>query len=305
MELRQIRYFVTLARRLHFGRAAEELFITQPALSQQIRSLEQEFGVELFDRSGRRVRLTAAGEAFLRWAERILGEVESAQTEMQEFAGLLRGRVVIGTIPAQALGGIDLPGLLAEFHALHPGIEIILREDITEELVERLGSGQVDLALAVQTGVDLPPEVVTRTLFTEDLVLMVPAHHALTTRRQVRLAELEHEPFVFRKRGSVNRKLVVRASAACGFSPRVAFETDEVSTAVALVAQGLGIAVVPRSIADDAGTSVVVLELAGLSVERTIALMWSAERYRPIAAREFLAFAQERLGSAQRCGRLT
>lgn len=298
MEFRQIRYFATLARRLHFGRAAEELFITQPALSQQIRSLEQELGVELFDRSGRRVDLTTAGGAFLVWAERILSDVESAQTEMQEFAGLLRGRVVIGTIPAQALGGIDLPGLLAEFHALRPGIEIVLREDITEELVRRLGSGQVDLALAVQTGDDLPPAVVTKPLFTEDLVLMVPAHHALATRRQVRLAELEHEPFVFRKRGSVNRKLVMRASAAGGFSPRVAFETDEVSTVLALVGQGLGIAVTPRSIAEGAGASVVVLELADLSVERTIALMWSADRYRPIAAREFLAFAQESLGSA-------
>ena len=297
MELRQIRYFVTLARRLHFGRAAKELFISQPALSQQIRGLEQELGVELFDRGGRRVGLTAAGEAFLGRAERILGEVGSARTEMEEFAGLMRGRVVIGTIPARALGWIDLPGLLAAFHALHPGIEIVLREDITEELVKRLGSGQVDLALAVQTGIDLPPEVVTKPLFTEDLILMVPAHHTLATRRQVRLAELEHEPFVFRKRGSVNRKLVMRASAAGGFSPRVAFETDEVSTVQALVTQGMGIAVVPRSIAEGAGASVVVLELADLSVDRTISLMWSADRYRPIAAREFLAFAQERLDS--------
>jgi len=297
VELRQIRYFVTLARRLHFGRAAKELFISQPALSQQIRGLEQELGVELFDRGGRRVGLTAAGEAFLGRAERILGEVGSARTEMEEFAGLMRGRVVIGTIPARALGWIDLPGLLAAFHALHPGIEIVLREDITEELVKRLGSGQVDLALAVQTGIDLPPEVVTKPLFTEDLILMVPAHHTLATRRQVRLAELEHEPFVFRKRGSVNRKLVMRASAAGGFSPRVAFETDEVSTVQALVTQGMGIAVVPRSIAEGAGASVVVLELADLSVDRTISLMWSADRYRPIAAREFLAFAQERLNS--------
>ena len=236
MELRQVRYFVTLARRLHFGLAAKELFISQPALSQQIRSLEQGLGVELFDRSGRRVSLTAAGEAFLARAERILGEVESAQTEMQEFAGLLRGRVVIGTIPAQALGGIDVAGLLAEFHALHPGIEIILREDVTEVLVKRLVSGPVDLVLAVQTEGNLPPEVVTKPLFTEDLVLMVPGHHTLATRRRVRLAQLEHEPFVFRKRGSVNRKLVMQASAACGFSPRVAFETDEVSTVQALVA---------------------------------------------------------------------
>src|ERR1700730_11754656 len=136
MELRHLRYFVAVAQRKHCTRAAEELNLAQPALSQQIQQLERELGVALLERTSRRVRLTPAGEAFLSRAERILAEVEQAQREMQEFAGIKRGRVVIGAL--QSLDAFHFSALLARFHSRYPEIEIILREEANEELLEHL-----------------------------------------------------------------------------------------------------------------------------------------------------------------------
>src|SRR4051812_42958578 len=148
VELRQIRYFAAVARRRHFTAAAEAIGVAQPALSQQIRLLERELRIDLFDRTGRRVRLTPAGEAFLVRAERVLAEVASAQAEMAEFAGAVRGRVVVGTLPS--LAEHQLPRLVAGFHERHPGLELVLREERTANLMALLSNGEVELALLHQ-----------------------------------------------------------------------------------------------------------------------------------------------------------
>ncbi|HEU5327875.1 MAG TPA: LysR family transcriptional regulator, partial [Thermomicrobiales bacterium] len=167
MELRQLRYFVAVARRRHYTAAAEEIGVAQPALSQQIKLLERELGLDLFDRTGRRVRLTAAGEALLVRAERILADVASAEQEMAEFAGLARGRVIVGTLPS--LAERQLPGLLAGFHARHPGLDLVLREESTVRLLALAGSGDVDLALINELpAADLPAGITTEPLFSEE-----------------------------------------------------------------------------------------------------------------------------------------
>lgn len=295
MELRQLRYFLAIARHLHFTRAAAELFVAQPALSQQIKLLEREVGVELFDRTGRRVRLTTAGAAFRVWAERILRDVESARAEMAEFAGLARGRVMVGTLPAQILGPVDLPALLAAFHDRYPGIEISLREEFPRELVRLLHSGQIDLAVGVVIeGLPLP-DIDTLSIFTDDLVLIVAAHHLLAPRREASLMDLADEPFVLFKPESVIRALVTERCAAVGFAPHVQYESNEIGTLRGLVARGLGVSVVPRSVVASPGPPVALLTIKELPVKRTIALLWSVGRFQSAAARAFLAFAQSHL----------
>lgn len=293
MELRQVRYFVAVARRKHFTQAAEELQLAQPALSQQIQQLERELGVTLFERTSRRVNLTSAGEAFLTRAERILAEVERARVEMQEFAGLGRGRVLIGAL--QSLGVFRFPALLARFHARYPGIEIVLREEANEKLLELLGTGQLDLSLIQITDASLIPEIaistiVTESILTEELVLVVAPGHALAHCQQVKMAELRDEPFILFKPGSGLRRVITRSSQEAGFTPRILFESGDLGTLRSLVAEGLGVTVLPRSVAESPGREVSILSLGAPSLTRTILLAWQTTISHSPAASAFLTF---------------
>ncbi len=293
MELRQLRYVVAVARRRHFTAAAADLHVAQPALSQQIRLLERELGVELFDRSGHRVRPTTAGEAFVARAERMLAEAASARAEMAEFAGLARGRVVIGSLPS--LAERQLPALLAGFHALYPGIELFLREETTAQLLALARAGEVDAALVHQTATDRPPvDITLDTLFTEELVAVVAPGHRLAAHARLPLRALREEPLISSKPGSAIRQTVLDACTAAGFTPHIAFESGGTATVRALAAAGLGVAILPLSDAVAEGPAVAFAPLQP-ALTRTVALAWSAERYRPAAAAAFLSYARDAL----------
>jgi LysR family transcriptional regulator, transcription activator of glutamate synthase operon len=295
MELRQLRYFVTVAHKRHFTQAARELNLAQPALSQQIQQLERELGVTLFERTSRRVRLTSAGEALLVRAERILAEVEWAQTEMQEYTGLARGRVVIGAL--QSLEAFRFPALLSRFHTRYPGIEIVLREEATERLLELLNTGQLDLTIIQIMDDSWPLEltassVVTERLLTEELVLVVAPNHALAHHQHVTVEELRNEPFVLFKPGSGLRHTVIQRSLAAGFTPRILFESGELGTIRSLVAEGLGISVLPRSVAEAPGREVAIVSLDPPPV-RTVLLAWHTNVYHAPVVAAFLSFIRD------------
>ena len=152
MELRQLRYVVAVADHLHFTRAAAELHVAQPALSQQVRRLERELGLELFTRTSRTVALTDAGEAVVARARRVLGEIDAIEEDLDAMRGILRGRVELGSM--QSLGPFDLPRVLADFHARHAGVDVVLREETTQRMLAMLRADQLDLAVAT---IDEPP----------------------------------------------------------------------------------------------------------------------------------------------------
>ena len=145
MQIHQLRYFCAVARTGSFTRAAEQEHLAQPSLSQQVRKLEDELGTRLFDRLGRSVRLTSFGETFLPRAEAILRQVEDAKHEIEEMAGVERGKVVVGSIPTVA--PYFLPGCLASFSRKFPDIQVSVVEELTSELLERVQDGTLDLAL--------------------------------------------------------------------------------------------------------------------------------------------------------------
>jgi LysR family hydrogen peroxide-inducible transcriptional activator len=243
MELHQFRYFVTVVREGTFTRAAERLYITQPSLSEQIRKLETELGSPLFQRLGRRLALTSAGEAFLPHAERVLLEVEQARARVQEVRGLRLGRLSIGVLPSAAAR--LLPALLAEFRSRHPGVEVVLREEAVSADAEHLvHEGALDLAIIrlPRRRVDLEERFLVR----EPMVLVVAPGHRLADRRSVALAELAEEPFVAMRSGHGLRELLERQCREAGFEPRIVFETGQLASAVGLVLAGAGVAVVPR-----------------------------------------------------------
>lgn len=299
MDVRQLRYFVVLAHQRHFTRAAALLHIAQPALSQQVRALERELGVTLLNRTRRRVELTGAGEALLARAERLLAELEHAEAEMAEFAGLRRGRVVLGAL--QSLSGYWLAGVLACFHAQYPGIELALREDGSEQLVQLLAAAQLDFALLHVTGEPWPayllsPEIATEPLFAEELVLIAPLGHPLADRGEgvpVAFAELRDEAFVAFKPGGGLRQALEAAGASAGFAPRIVCESANLTTIRALVADGLGVSLLPRSVAESPGRAVAVIPLAEPSLARRVLLAWRADHLRSAAAQTCLAFIRD------------
>lgn len=290
MELRHLRYFEAVARHSHVTRAAEELHIAQPALSKQISQLEQELDIALFNRVGRSVRLTEAGEALLPHARAILAQVAIARAEMSERVGLRKGRVSIGTTPT--VGTRLLPPALADFSRMYPGIEFRLSEAGLQTLLEELEAGLADMVI-----VSLPlddPAVTVEELFSEELVVVVNNLHPLAAQQHVRLADLSNERWVLTAEDYDLRSSVLSACQQVGFVPQVILEGGEIDTLLRLVAAGLGISLMPRlGIPPDA--TMTLLRVADLDLSRTLGLAWRDDRVSAPAARAMRQFLPERL----------
>lgn len=192
MELRHLRYFTALAECLNFTRAAERVHVTQSTLSHQIRQLEEEVGHELFDRIGRRVLLTEAGETFLGYASKALREVDQGLGELKRAAGALTGEVRIGATHTFNLGFV--PECLAAFLARHPTVKISVEELAADAIAQRLLEGTLDVGIAYQPAE--PGRLWFEPLYSEEMVLVVGAGHALASRRRVRMVELHRQPLV-------------------------------------------------------------------------------------------------------------
>lgn len=290
MELRQLRYLVGIVDHGTFTAAAAAMHVAQPALSQQMRRLEGEVGVPLLRRGTRGVTPTEAGALLVARARRVLAELDAATAELEELQGLLRGRVVLGAMGS--LGPVDLPGLLARFHAEHPQITLEVKEEPTPELVRLLAADTVDLAFATRQPT-LPPGVVEQVLAHEDLVLVVAPDHPLAARRTaVRLGVLAQDPWIAFKGGTGLRQAMEAATTAAGVRPHVAFASNELDRVLALVARGLGVSVVPRSTAQAARVDIRILEVTP-RLRREIVLLWREDRPHAPAARALLALAQQ------------
>ncbi len=290
MELRHLIYFEAAARHQHISRAAAELTVAQPALSKQIRDLERELGVELFERVGRNVRLTEAGQALLDHARAILAQVEAARAEMRERVGLRRGRASIGAPPT--VGTHLLPGILALFNQRYPGLEIWMREGGTQMLLKLLEAGELDLAV-----VTLP--VADRTLaisplFTEELVIVVSPAHPLAGQELVALADLVDQPFLLNPQGYEIRDIALAACRQAGFTPRVVLDGGEIDMVLSMAAAGLGIALLPR-LALEGNERLIALRVSDRELRRTMALVSRGDRPMAPAARALRAFLEERL----------
>ncbi len=284
---RQLEYFRAVATELHFTRAAEALRIAQPALSQQIRKLERQLGVALFERDNHRVEITPAGTALLEHAERIIADLVAVDEEMLGWAQGTRGRLRVGT--ARGLAGA-LARLLAGFCDAFPAVDVELREENTDEMVADLYAGRLDAAtVAALPRVD-DGRLASHPLGHEQLVLVTATAAPLAGKRRVPIAALDGLDLVLYSPGSAVREMIVSALAASGARPRVRFETREYSTARVLASAGLAAAVLPRSVAEEPGPPVRVLRL---EPEPTWApsLAWSARRRPAPSLAAFIDFA--------------
>lgn len=280
MELFQLRYFVTAARSLHFSRAADELYVSQPSLSLQIARLEEELGTPLFHRRGRRVSLTDAGEALLPLAERILAQEKEARRVVQQVRGLERGRLSLCALPA--LDQHLLPPWLAQFRREHPGVEIRVREQRPAGAVARaVAEGRADLGF-----VHLPCEaegLAVRPLLEDTFALVVPEAHPFAERNCVPLAEAVGEDWVWVHEAQSPDHPLMAACLAAGFTPRVVCESGSAQGVLALVAAGLGIALLPR-LAIEAREGTRRVPLGPPVPGRTLAVLWAEDRLSHAAA---------------------
>ena len=291
MELRQLRYLVALAEERNFTRAAEREHIAQPALSQQIRRLEQTAGLQLVERSTRRVAMTEAGNLLVARARRILAELDAANAELQNLVGVQTGHVTVGTI--HTMGPIDVSLALAIFHERHPGVELTIREQSSEELAEMLRIDELDLAfLSVTEPIESRGLALTQ-LISEELVVVLPVDHSLASRRRVRMAELAQEQFISYRTGSRLRELLLAAGHRAGFEPTVTLELNESQRIRRLVARRMGVAILPRSDAEAPGAEVATVKLIDPSLRRDITLAWREDRGHAPAAAEFLRLSHE------------
>ena len=287
MEFRHLRYFVAVAEELHFGRAADRLQMTQPALSKQIAGLEKELNVQLLVRSKRRVHLTAAGLVFLEQANRLLAQADEVIRLVQRTASGEVGVLRIG-FTATATSTV-LPTLVNRYRERCPKVELTMQELCTETQVTALNKHKIDIAFLHppidKRGLQLYPILV------EEFVVVLPKQHPLLKKYEcIPFVALADESFIIhpRREGPVLYSSFIQLCQQSGFQPRIVEETTSLQSRVCLAAAGIGITFVPRSSQVLVGTEVVCRPLADCPIQLEFAAAWRQDSTSP-TLREFLA----------------
>ena len=298
MDVRQLRCVEAVARHRHFTRAAEELHVAQSALSHQVRRLEDELGIALFERTSRRVTPTEAGFAIAARARRVLAEVDGAREEVDQLRGALRGRIWIGAL--LRAGELDVPGLLARFSQEHPGIEVGLREGLAADMLDYLGADEIDAAFCLLDG-EVPDGLASELLGDDEVVLAFSPEGAPSDAR-VGVAELAARTIVGPRRGAAVTRVLEERFAQARTPLRLALESGDPFLLRSLAARGFGTAVLPRSLTELEGPAVTVRGLDP-PAKLDVALVWRRERHPSPAAKTFIDFVRRR--SAGRYGAAT
>jgi DNA-binding transcriptional LysR family regulator len=292
MELRQLAYFVAVAEEGTFTAAAARVHVAQPGVSAQIRQLERELGQELFDRTGRTVRLTEVGEAVLPYARAALEAVDGARHTVEELTGLLRGHVSVGMVTA--CSSVDLFEMLETFHQRHQAVEIALSEADSDLLVAGIQSGQLDLALVGLAG-EPPAGVASQVLVDEALVAAVPPNDSLAGTVGVTLVGLSERALICLPRGTGVRAALDEACLGAGIQPRIAFEASDPTVVAQLATRELGVAILPESVAAAFSDTLRTIAIVEPTPRSRLELAWRADGPISPAARALIELARQML----------
>jgi DNA-binding transcriptional LysR family regulator len=288
VELNQLEYFRTLAQIQHFTQAAKELHITQPALSLSIAKLEDELGVPLFERQGRKVCLNRYGEIFLKRIETALIEVEKGKQELLEELNPVRGTISLAFL--HIMGTQIVPRLISEFGQKYPNIQFELSQFSNDVAVNKLEKGNCDFFIT--TSVFLKEGIRKLDLLTEELFVAVPDTHYLSQNKEVDLFEIENEAYIGIKSNCGLRDTLDLFFQKKGFTPKVKFEGEEVTTVAGLVAEGLGVSILPLAPALQLD-GISWLRLKNPSCTRNIGITWTESNYMSPSAQLFKTFIAE------------
>ncbi|WP_026564311.1 LysR family transcriptional regulator [Bacillus sp. UNC41MFS5] len=241
MEWQQLEYFRVVAKTEHFRKSAEQLAISQPALSRSINKLEEELGVTLFDRTGRSVHLNKFGRLFLKRVENGLNEISFGIQEINQLKNPYTGTVSLAFL--QTLGITILPKIISNFNKQYPHVEIQIYQNKIVTSIQQLLTREVDLCLI--GSFEHNPNITWHPLMNEELFLNVPANHRFASRSSIALSELSNDNFISFKEGLGMRELINKFCKNSGFTPVIKFEGEDVPTIAGLVSAGLGVTIIP------------------------------------------------------------
>ncbi|RKR46240.1 LysR family transcriptional regulator [Paraburkholderia sp. BL17N1] len=293
MDLKQLRYFVAVAEELHFGRAARRLFISQPALSFDIRKFEAQLGVQLLARTNKTVSLTNAGQVLLGEARRLLLQANEAERMTVRSAHGLAGRLRIGFVNSMLYRG--MPQAVKRFEADYPGVEIVLKEMNTSEQVHAIQRMQIDMGCA-HWG-NFPADVISTPIFSEPFLCCLPAAHPLARKRKVDLRALAQEPFILFPRtvSPHYHDLIIAQCVGAGFSPLIRHEARLWQTVVTMVGFGMGVALVPYTLRQMHDPRVGFLPLMSETLMSQVLLLRRSGDAEPVADR-FVEYLRDASG---------
>ncbi|MFD1040381.1 LysR family transcriptional regulator [Virgibacillus byunsanensis] len=278
MEIRQIQYFMEVAKREHVTDAADALHVAQSSVSRQLFNLEDELGVDLFIREGRRVKLTHLGKVFFERMKQVTNLMEEAKREVKEYLSPDTGTVRIA-FPI-SMAAHTLPSIIYAFRTRYPEAKFQMSNALYYDLIDGVENGEFNLAMIAP----IPPKEIENkisgtALFTENIVALVPFHHPLADRQSVMLQELKDDPFVVLPEGFVFRTQVVHACNKVGFSPQIAFEGKDIDALKGLVSAGLGVALMPEmTLIDNTPRSTVMIPLTDFNMTRTVGVIYPTQR---------------------------
>ena len=285
MELRDLRYFVAVAEDLHFGRAAERLHMTQPALSRQIRALESDLEVQLFHRTKRRVQLTIAGQTFLEEAREILRHADDAVLNTRRVARGEIGQLRLSFTPS-ALRSV-VPEVVRAFRDCYPDVQLTMTEHCTQDQVEAFRAHEVDVGF-LYPPIDEKLLAITP-LQTEELVIALPTIHPLASHNPLSLSDLATEPFILhpRREGPYLYDQILHLCLQAGFRPYVIQEAVTSQTRIGLVAAGMGITFVPETLKDSVNSTITYCNVQGAAPSLQLAIARRHDNNSPIVQHFF------------------
>jgi DNA-binding transcriptional LysR family regulator len=283
MELRQLRYFLMLAQELHFKRAADKLFIVQPALTKQIQDLELELGIRLFDRNKRNVKLSVAGEFFRNEITKVFETLEKAKNEVKHVESGQIGEVKIGYVGSCI--HTFLPNLLAQLHEKFPEIHTYLSEMTSASQFLAVQKGELDIAFLRNP----PPNkrFAQRLVFQENFALVLPQNHWLNDENFESMAQVSNEKFILptKSDGQIYHQVQWSICEDAGFSPQIAHETVHGYTTLKLVESGLGISLIPFSFSTVTNAAIKFIALENISQKAEITALWNPQNPNPSLSR--------------------
>lgn len=295
MELRHLRYFLGVAEAKHFTRAAAKMHVTQPTLSHQIRQLEGQLNLRLFDRVGRRVELTAAGELLLPHARRVMKELAEAESALLDLHGLKRGKLRVGIM--QTVNSCVIPEIVAQFSSAHHGVRVTCHELSVEDIEAGLESGKLDLGISF-----MPPRrtgLQGEWLFTEELVAVVRQDHALAQRRSIQVRELGSVPLVLLAPNYCTRQLIDRAFAEARLVAEPRVEMNSVESILSTVRSSGLVTILPVLAMCRRETGLAAVRLTNPEPKRAVGLLWAKGFQRRAAAEVFAKTAEQTLRRRQ------
>jgi DNA-binding transcriptional LysR family regulator len=292
MNLNHLAVFHAVAQAGSMTLGAERLDISQPAASKEVQELERALGIHLFDRIGRRIRLSQAGEILADYARRLFGLAQEAEAAMADVRAVVRGRLVVGA--STTIGAYLLPGVAAAFWRRSPGIELLVEIANTEQVHRRVVGLELDVGLT--EGFVEEEELDAEVFHRDELVVIAPPGHRLAGKTRVPLSALQEEPFILREPGSGTRAVEERALARLKLPVRVVMALGSTEAIKRVVAEGVGLAIVSRLAvcAESAAGALAVLPVAGLHIKRPLHLVRRKGRRDGPALQAFFAVLRER-----------